>query len=1000
MKPMPTRRIIRVLVVAGLAGAMLVPTSAGAGVAIGGVTGGATPTVTPPADVLADDVALAPEDAVKAGVAVVDGSWHVGASAGQYATNGTSVGSHGVDPHAHSTRRESSYGLESRLGVRALVIEGLDGERIAVVSNDMYIPQDLVNRRMGVLLEERDQRIALGLEEGHLTGITEANAVVSVSHSHTSPYYSTPSWGVWAFEDVFDVRFFEYLAQRMATAVVEASADLVPVRMGAATVPFDSIQRHSFGPQVADDGTPAGYPQTDNDKTVTVLRFDDISEPDAPAPLANWVVFGLHPEMLDGNDLVSGEYVQAMYRYVDREVGGTTLFSQNNTGSAEPARNGDAHPTTQRAEYTHGQYAQMERAARLLADAVEHAHALVGAGAPANPATEQVEPFSSDFEVMIKDLRFAPPGARALPTVSSCRAERYFSANPGVPVAGLPDCVYPMREVGITPPFDPRVTYDTLRQAGVPVPDNVGAPSYTGLQETVQVHLQAIRLGDIGVTVCPCEQWADQSRNIKSRLDKVPGNLWLGWDWSKQTTPSGRAWCVQNAGADITWTCGNPRTKGATDLPPVTDHAYQRMVAQVNNNACRGPGNTDCWDEPANALQAETDPWDPDDIWGNFIHEELTPHGYDLVVTVGMSNDYWGYIASYREYQRGDHYRKALTGLGPHSMDFLATRLSRMAAELNGGPEVVLGAKDLAYAPEDAHERNRARVIGEIANQYVPMYEKTLPADGGTPAITAQPASLERFGAAKVSWTGGSNWFDLPDVKVQRFDAAAGHWRDYGDMRGEVQALVHYPQTDADIALWRAGQFEWRWDATFEAFASDIDLVDAVGLDADATPVGTYRFVVWGVQHEGGGQTLEYSFPSDSFSVGAWSGIQVQNLVASDGIVEFDVVGQLPAADGLEGGYIDYPDSYASPFRFINNKRETLRGDEVFCLECTFRPWADAGTVRSAPVYANGSRIGSATCDANGHCVVPVSAPGAEIEVRVTDRFGNYNGVPALTTGA
>ena len=50
-----------------------------------------------------------------------------------------------------------------------------------------------------------------------------------------------------------------------------------------------------------------------------------------------------------------------------------------------------------------------------------------------------------------------------------------------------------------------------------------------------------------------------------------------------------------------------------------------------------------------------------------------------------MANDYNGYIATYREYQRGDHYRKALTGWGPHSSDYMATRLVGLGRELNGG---------------------------------------------------------------------------------------------------------------------------------------------------------------------------------------------------------------------------------------------------------------------------------------------------------------------------
>src|ERR671925_245368 len=151
---------------------------------------------------------------VKAGAASVDASWHVGASAGQYATDGTFIGDHGVDPTGHTTRRAASYGIQSRLNARAIVVEGSNGQRIALVKNDLYIPQDLLYRRTAQLLEAGD------------SGITRANLTMAVSHDHSSPYYSSTSWGVWAFQDVFDVRFFEYYAQRMALAVERANDSL------------------------------------------------------------------------------------------------------------------------------------------------------------------------------------------------------------------------------------------------------------------------------------------------------------------------------------------------------------------------------------------------------------------------------------------------------------------------------------------------------------------------------------------------------------------------------------------------------------------------------------------------------------------------------------------------------------------------------------------------------------------------------------------------------
>ena len=295
--------------------------------------------------------------AVRAGVAAVDASWHVGASAGQYATTGSFVGVHGVDPTTHSYRKNASYGIQSRLSARAIVVEGTNGTRIALVKNDLYIPQDLLYRRTAQLLEQGD------------SGITRANLTMAVTHDHSSPYYSSTSWGAWAFQDVYDVRFFDYYAKRMAQAVERAADSLVPVRIGASVSTFDKTHRHSYGPEVADDGTPAGYPNSETDHDLTVVRFDDVSDAAHPKPLANLVNFSLHPEMLSGNDLISADYVAPMQRMVDRETGGLTIYTQGAVGTAEPERS-TYHSVHERLEFTHREYAQAEYGARLMSDAI------------------------------------------------------------------------------------------------------------------------------------------------------------------------------------------------------------------------------------------------------------------------------------------------------------------------------------------------------------------------------------------------------------------------------------------------------------------------------------------------------------------------------------------------------------------------------------------------------------------------------------------------------
>src|SRR4051812_5118500 len=331
---------------------------------------------------------------LKAGAAALDASWHVGASAGQYASDGSFVDENGTfDPTGHSTRRKSSYGIQSRLQVRAIVIDGPkpgDGDLFAVVKNDFYIPQDLVYRRAGQILQER----------GVLPRGPEQLTMVS-THDHSSPMYSSTSWGVWTFQDVFDIRFYNYMAKRMADAVEQASKHLVPVRVGGAVGQFDKTHRHSFGPAIADDGTPAGYPNSDIDHDMTVVRFDDISDPSHPKPLANLVNWGGHPEMLDGNDLISGDYISAVQKMTDDATGGAvTIWSQGDVGTAEPERS-TTHSIHERFEFTHRDCRQVEYAGRLVSTKLAEIWNQIGQGSAgsdpdvADPG--RFVPFKSDF---------------------------------------------------------------------------------------------------------------------------------------------------------------------------------------------------------------------------------------------------------------------------------------------------------------------------------------------------------------------------------------------------------------------------------------------------------------------------------------------------------------------------------------------------------------------------------------------------------------------------
>src|SRR3546814_7180008 len=83
------------------------------------------------------------------------------------------------------------------------------------------------------------------------------------------------------------------------------------------------------------DGTPAGYPLEYNDHGLVVMRFDDLSDPARPKPLAAWVNWGEHPESLDPYNLHSADYLAPLERFIRDDIGAPLVFSQGDVGSAE-----------------------------------------------------------------------------------------------------------------------------------------------------------------------------------------------------------------------------------------------------------------------------------------------------------------------------------------------------------------------------------------------------------------------------------------------------------------------------------------------------------------------------------------------------------------------------------------------------------------------------------------------------------------------------------------
>lgn len=919
---------------------------------------------------------------LRAGVGVVDATWKVGAGAGQYASDADpSDPSSEWDPNVTHVKQASSYGVASRLSIRAIVLaDGAGDPPVALVKSDSYLAQDMLVRRVAQLLAAAGSRV------------TYPNILLSASHSHSSPYTTTPAAGVWLFQDVFDLRAYEYQARQMARAIETAERSLRPARIGGTTVPFADFQGNIAGAGVDGDGTPTGYPLEENDHGLVVLRVDDLTDRRRPRPLATYVNYAEHGESLDGYDLVSADWLAPFQRYVDRATGAPVVFSQGSVGSAEgpyeypnPKQANDGGETFP-AVYGHQGYAQAERGAHLLATRVLAAWAAIG-GADNGIAVRV--PYTSDPPVRMLTRFYAGPLSHPYPSVGNCRTGPTAGGDPGAPAVGLPDCARSGDNVGVSVPLGPAL-YGQLKAAGLPVPENYDAPSAGAVEENARLKLQAVRIGDVLLASCACEPQSDVVKNLETRTDAAVGNMWLGFDYGDQAAVDG-GWpgrgvraCYPAGGA--TYSCPDPRDRTGARRLTVPAAGYARMRAQVRNDAAG-------WNDPAYAARAGSEPADPAAIKGNFTHTELGAgayagcRGYPLSVGLGHTGDYNGYTVTYREYMARDSYRKALTSYGPHTADYLVTNLLGLAASLRCGLAVPAQPTDPLALADEARQAAEAVALGRVSAAAYDGWDAQVPDSAGPPRALAQPWDVQRFDVTQFRWVGGDSWTDNPTVTVQRL--VAGRWTPYADQSGEVQVFLDQPPEMVSAApAYRTGSQQWRWRASFEAF----DAYPRADVPGGQVPDGTYRFVVDGAARAGGA-AQSYRLASEPFTVSPWTGVTVRDLRRDGERVSFVV-------DPVV--YPRLPDAaHRAGIRFYADDGGGRPGGRLICRTCTFRPWATTGTVVSAVVKVTDTsgrqRTVAAAYDAtSGRWVADVPArPGASVWVPVggvRDAYGETNG--------
>ena len=331
-------------------------------------------------------------------------------------------------------------------------------------------------------------------------------------------------------------------------------------------------------------------------------------------------------------------------------------------------------------------------------------------------------------------------------------------------------------------------------------------------------------------------------------------------------------------------------------------------------------------------------------------------------------------------------------------------------------------------APSSAQEKvvadlalndQRADKLGEIGETSVAAYEAALPDDGGSAAAVAAAAGHRALRRRVLHVERRLELHRQPAVKVQR--QVDGGWKDYADQSGEIPVTLEFPQGQ-DVPSYLAGRPA---SGTGPRTSRRSRRTSTRSRATRATPDG--HLPLRGRRPAPRGRRARCPYHLESAQFGCGPGTASRSRTCG---VDRDRAGQLhgraaPHAHGQLGrrptiqaeiGPIDYPDSYASPSRFIKNQRPrsaTPRRPRTrppsssgSASRCSFRPWADTGDVEAAYVTIERPKNDSiarlaARPRSDGRWYVTYKLkPGERAYVEaggITDQFGDINGARSNT---
>ncbi len=217
----------------------------------------------------------------------------------------------GLPMAGHSRNGGFARGVRTRLYARALYLKPKSGRPVALVQVDLLSGSRILHHRVAELVAPK-------------TDIEAGGLVLAATHTHSAQgnffgdaFYDRMASHVPGFQ----VRLYEFMAERIAGAVIGAYEARSPARIAAGSAAIEGVNRNrslpAYRKNVEVQGTDPGERDAVN-ADLYMLRVDRVTPSGAAVPLGAFSSFSIHPNLTnrDTGMLYNGDVAA----YVEREV--------------------------------------------------------------------------------------------------------------------------------------------------------------------------------------------------------------------------------------------------------------------------------------------------------------------------------------------------------------------------------------------------------------------------------------------------------------------------------------------------------------------------------------------------------------------------------------------------------------------------------------------------------------------------------------------------------